>query len=99
MPEREVISNTSPLLYLHQIGQLDLLPKLYGRVIIPLAVREELRTGAERGFSTPDVDQIHWLDVRTPTDMTLLPMAIDLSVLDIRASLDKAGIVHRGGVV
>ncbi len=25
MPEREVVSNTSPLLYLHQVGQLDLL--------------------------------------------------------------------------
>jgi len=32
MPEREVISNTSPLLYLYQVDQLDLLHKLYGRV-------------------------------------------------------------------
>jgi predicted nucleic acid-binding protein len=80
MPEREevVISDTSPLLYLHQIDQLDLLPKLYGRVVVPPAVRKELRTGAERGFSTPDVDQIDWLEVRMLTDMTLLPMAIDL---------------------
>jgi predicted nucleic acid-binding protein len=78
MPEREVISNTSPLLYLHQIGQLDLLLKIYGRVVIPPAVRRELRTGAERGFSTPDVDQIPWLGVRVLTDMTLLPMVIDL---------------------
>lgn len=85
MPEREVISNTSPLLYLHQIGQLDLLPKLYGRVVIPPAVRKELRTGAERGVSTPDVDQIHWLEVRALTDMTLLPMAIDLGAGEAEA--------------
>jgi predicted nucleic acid-binding protein len=85
MPEREVISNTSPILYLHQIGQLDLLPKLYGRVVIPPAVRKELRTGAERGFSTPDVDQIQWLEVRALTDMTLLPMAIDLGAGEAEA--------------
>jgi|SRR6185312_5132745 len=33
MPDRLVISNTSPLLYLHQAGQLDLLKRLYGRVL------------------------------------------------------------------
>jgi predicted nucleic acid-binding protein len=39
MPDRLVISNTSPLLYLHQVGHLDLLWRLYGRVQIPLAVK------------------------------------------------------------
>lgn len=85
MPEREVISNTSPLLYLHQIGQLDLLPNLYGRVVIPPAVRKELHTGAERGVSTPNVDQIHWLAVRAPADLTLLPMVIDLGAGEAEA--------------
>lgn len=78
MPEREVISNTSPLLYLYQVGQLDLLHKLYGWVVVPRAVLEELRVGAERGFATPDIDQIRWLEVREPVDRTLLPMVIDL---------------------
>ncbi|HJX27225.1 MAG TPA: DUF3368 domain-containing protein [Thermoanaerobaculia bacterium] len=78
MPEREVISNTSPLLYLHQVGQLDLLQHLYGRVIVPPAVREELRVGAERGVSTPDVDQVPWLEVRVPVERALLPMVTDL---------------------
>jgi len=35
MPDRLVISNTSPLLYLHQVGHLELLPRLYGQVRIP----------------------------------------------------------------
>jgi predicted nucleic acid-binding protein len=30
-----VICNTSPLQYLHQIGHLDLLPQLAGSVIVP----------------------------------------------------------------
>lgn len=38
-----VISNPSPLNYLTLIGLEHLLPALFGRVIIPLAVQDELR--------------------------------------------------------
>src|SRR5688572_17761602 len=62
MPEREVVSNTSPLLYLHQVGQLELLARLYGRVLIPPAVRAELETGRERGISVPDLDRSPWIE-------------------------------------
>jgi predicted nucleic acid-binding protein len=41
MPEC-VISNTSPLFYLHQIDHLELLRRLYGQIIIPEAVIREL---------------------------------------------------------
>jgi predicted nucleic acid-binding protein len=85
MPERVVVSNTSPLLYLHQVGQLDLLAKLYQRVVVPSAVRDELRVGARRGVSTPEVDEIPWLEVRTPADMTLLPLVIDLGAGEAEA--------------
>ncbi len=37
-----VVSDTSPLCYLLLIDQIDLLPKIYGRVVIPQAVRDEL---------------------------------------------------------
>lgn len=41
MPEPEscVIVNTSPLLYLHQVGYLELLQQLYKRIIVPAAVK------------------------------------------------------------
>ncbi|MGK3992627.1 hypothetical protein [Sorangium sp. So ce1024] len=35
---RDVLCNTSPLLYLHQLGRIDLLPALYQRITIPEAV-------------------------------------------------------------
>jgi predicted nucleic acid-binding protein len=50
----EVISNTSPLQYLHQLGILHIFPTLATRVIIPPAVVEELRVGRELGISLPD---------------------------------------------
>lgn len=37
-----VISDTSPITSLLQIGQAEILPSLFGRVLIPEAVRDEL---------------------------------------------------------
>ncbi len=37
-----VVSDTSPLNYLVLIGQINILPTLYGRVLIPTSVYEEL---------------------------------------------------------
>jgi predicted nucleic acid-binding protein len=85
MPERLVISNTSPLLYLHQVGQLDLLWRLYGQVQIPPAVREELRAGAEQGVSVPDIEALGWLQVQPLRDTTLLPVVIDLGAGEAEA--------------
>ena len=63
MPERTTISNTSPLFYLHQIRQLDLLEKIYGRILVPMAVEEELQEGAVIGAETPDLVGLPWLEV------------------------------------
>jgi len=37
-----VISNTSPLSYLVTIEHIDLLPRLFGSILIPDTVRDEL---------------------------------------------------------
>ncbi|HET9228199.1 MAG TPA: DUF3368 domain-containing protein [Thermoanaerobaculia bacterium] len=77
-PERIVISNTSPLLYLHQVGHLDLLREMYGRLRIPSAVRKELRAGAEQGIAVPDPFTLAWIDEQVVTERVLLPTVIDL---------------------
>lgn len=41
----ETISNTSPLQYLYQAEQLELLHEFYGRIIVPHAVLAELSEG------------------------------------------------------
>lgn len=38
----KVVSDTSPIYYLLRIGCIDILPDLFGQVLIPHAVREEL---------------------------------------------------------
>lgn len=42
-----VVSDTSPLTYLHQIGRLSILKTLYGEIIIPPAVEAELRAAPQ----------------------------------------------------
>jgi hypothetical protein len=62
----DVIVNTSPLQYLHQVGQLDLFPKLFGRIIVPEAVVAELAAGRRLGVSLPKPEALKWVDVRSP---------------------------------
>jgi hypothetical protein len=45
----EIVSNTSPLIYLHRLRRLELLPLLFGKIIVPLVLRK-LRASALKGF-------------------------------------------------
>jgi predicted nucleic acid-binding protein len=63
-----VVSDTSPINYLCRIGRIDILPALFGRVVIPVAVRNEL------GISAAPVPVQHfiahppvWLDILSPS--------------------------------
>src|ERR1039458_8351920 len=47
---RVIVSDSSPIRYLVLIGEVDILQKLYGRILIPEAVRSELQQAA-----TPEV--------------------------------------------
>ncbi len=62
-PELTVIINTSPLLYLHQIGNLDLLQKLYTYIKVPISVQQELEVGRQQGIDVPDINSISWVEI------------------------------------
>ncbi len=72
MSDQIVISNTSPLLYLHAVGRLDLLRQLFGQIVTPPAVVAELAIGAAKGHDGPDIAEFPWIDVRPPSDPTNL---------------------------
>jgi len=79
MPDGRVVCNTSPLLYLHQIGQLHLLEDLYRRVWTTPGVVGELAIGAEKDHDVPLVDELPWLTIERPTrDTSQLPPLVDL---------------------
>ena len=74
----EVICNTSPLQYLHQIGQLQILPVLAGQIVVPAAVERELEAGRRSGVDLPDLQALDWVVIRKPASKQALPLIIDL---------------------
>lgn len=78
MPDDPIIANTSPLLYLHQAGCLDVLRRLYGTIIVPPAVQGELTEGQRRGVDVPDVDNLAWVHIHPVASVALVPAVTDL---------------------
>ena len=74
----DVISNTSPLLYLHRLGLIRLLPEIYGKVLVPVAVVVELEAGRDIGIEVPDPRSLDWVDVRSLETQPLLALDDDL---------------------
>lgn len=81
----KAISNTSPLLYLHRIGGIEWLPKLFEEVWIPDAVRNELLAGKERGYDVPNPNEHKWLKVVNPKSMPSEWLALDLGAGELAA--------------
>lgn len=67
---RVVVSDTSPIRYLVLIGEAELLQKLYGRILIPQVVREELQQP-----HTPEMVRLwvqagpSWVEVVSTSDL------------------------------
>jgi predicted nucleic acid-binding protein len=76
----EVIVDTSPIQYLFQTGLLDLLPTLYGRVVVPEAVARELAVGRTQGVPLPNPRSYRWMRVRSVREPALLSITIDLGL-------------------
>lgn len=66
-----VIADNSPLSALAEIGQLEILKRLYGRIVIPESVaREAIHPNAPEALRDWIASQPAWLDqVPDPTDI------------------------------
>jgi predicted nucleic acid-binding protein len=69
-----VIADSSPLIVLVNIGHIEVLPKLFGEVVIPPAVATEIaapaRPQAARDFAAA---RPAWLRVQAPITVQLIP--------------------------
>jgi predicted nucleic acid-binding protein len=58
-----VVSDSSPLILLSRVGSARLLPALFGEVVIPAVVREEVVTARPGALGLADVRDASWLIV------------------------------------
>ncbi len=74
----EIICNTSPIQYLHQLGLLHLLEGLAGQITVPTAVVHELEVGRRLGIGLPEIEAFPWVTVRSPNSIPVLRLVTDL---------------------
>jgi predicted nucleic acid-binding protein len=89
-----VVSNTSPIINLAVVGQLDLLRQLYGKVVIPQAVYTEI---VVVGAGQPGADEVatsDWIETRqvvNRTAVTALQLELDDGEAEAIALAVEAG--------
>jgi predicted nucleic acid-binding protein len=59
---RKLVCDTSPIQYLHQLGLLDILPKLADRVLVPDAVAKEILRGLSANLDLPVPGNLPWIE-------------------------------------
>ena len=79
------ISNTSPLVYLHRINALELLPQIFSSVWVPPQVVQELDEGRRRGYDVLNPRVYSWLEIVAPEHMPADWFALDLGVGEVAA--------------
>jgi predicted nucleic acid-binding protein len=67
-----IVSNTSPISNLAKVGQLSLMQKIYGRIAIPWAVREELLDERAGETVVTAVLSATWLEIRPVQNQQLV---------------------------
>ena len=74
-----VVSNTSPIINLAIVSQLDLLRQLYGKVIIPSAVHNEItRIGSTQAL-VKEVESLDWIVTQHVLQQTAIaPLQLEL---------------------
>ncbi|MGV0027206.1 DUF3368 domain-containing protein [Phormidesmis priestleyi] len=68
----KIVSNTSPISNLAQVGQLELIPQLYKRILIPTAVYEELLDERAGETVITAVRSAIWLEVQPVQNPSLV---------------------------
>lgn len=64
-----VVSDASPLIALDSVGRLHLLREVFGRVLVPEAVRREVEHGPKVSLR---LNTLSWIEIRSAGDASLI---------------------------
>ena len=73
----EIVCNTTPLQYLHQADVLGIIPALYGGILVPKAVADEMQCRLECRSQPAGSGSLEWIEVREVIGSTW-PMPRDI---------------------
>ena len=79
-----IVSDTTPISELAKVNHLNLLPKLFGKVVIPQGVFDELQRGEHPAAKL--VQNLSWLEVVTVDNQQLVRELQQSFKLDLRES-------------
>ncbi|MEL6814644.1 MAG: DUF3368 domain-containing protein, partial [Cyanobacteria bacterium J06598_3] len=85
-----VISDTSPITNLAAIGQLDLLRRLYGSIVIPAEVYGEMVGIGKRVPGTQEVQTFDWIKTQAVVDQQQI---LDLRKNQGNIDLGEAAVI------
>lgn len=97
MPDMTIV-NTSPIFYLHRLGLLNIFHALYGEIIVPWAVQDELEQGRKQGENVPNLDEYSWIKIRNVSVPQYMNLIVELGrgeseVLGVAAEHPSALVV------
>ena len=75
-----VVSNTTPLSELAKVGQINLLQEVFGQIIIPQEVYDEVTTGTHP--AAREVQSVNWIEIFSIRDRR------QVSILQAETGLD-----------
>ena len=73
-----VVSNTTPIISLASIQRIEILKNLFGEILIPQAVYDEIKAKESYGYEEIDLDFIHVKKVKGQLYKDLLLSQLDL---------------------
>jgi len=72
-----VVSNTTPLISLAEVGLMDVLASLYSEIWIPQAVYHEYQAGLPHRPFRPSLAQFSWITIHTAIYDPAIPATLD----------------------
>jgi predicted nucleic acid-binding protein len=89
-----VIADSSPLIVLVKVGHVEILPQLFGQIVIPPAVAAELRRESREPIILAYYDpHPAWLDVKAPAQVAIslaVELGADVLLIDERKAYREA---------
>ena len=76
MRDAAAIADSGPLICLARINQLELLPRLFSKILVPPEVWNEVTVRGQGHPGAYDVSQVTWLTIQAPDPQLVKPLGI-----------------------